>query len=54
LAKCDVWAQFFFESFSFFTRTTAENNFGTFFGETSDDSFADSSGAACNDGNLIF
>ena len=31
---------------SFFMRTTAENDFSTFFDETSDDSFSNSSGTA--------
>jgi hypothetical protein len=35
-------------------RTTAEDYFGTFFDEASDDAFSDSSGAAGNDRNLIF
>jgi hypothetical protein len=39
---------------SLFMRATTENHFGTFFGETSDDSFADSSGAAGNDSNFSF
>jgi hypothetical protein len=53
LVKRYVWAQFFFESLTFFARTTAKNHFGTFFDETSDDAFSDSSGAAGHDGNLL-
>jgi hypothetical protein len=52
--KRHIWVQFFFEGFPFFARTTTENDFGTFFDETSDDAFSDSSGTAGHNGNLIF
>jgi hypothetical protein len=51
--KCDPLAEFFFEGLTFLSQEIAKNYFGTFFDETSDDSFADSSGTAGNDGNLI-
>jgi len=52
--KRHIWTKFFFESFPFFMRATTENHFGTFFNETSDDAFSDSSSTACHHGDLIF
>jgi hypothetical protein len=52
--KRDVRAQFYFESFPFFARTTTKNHFGAFFDETSDDPFSYPSGTAGNDDNLVF
>jgi hypothetical protein len=51
--KRDVRAQFYFESFPFFARTTTKNHFGAFFDETSDDPFSYPSGTSGNDGNLV-
>jgi hypothetical protein len=52
--ECDPLAEFFFKGLTFFGQEIAENHFGTFFDETSDDALADASGTACNDSNLIF
>jgi hypothetical protein len=41
------------EGLTFLGQEIAKTNSGTFFDETSDDSFSGSSGAAGNDSNLI-
>jgi hypothetical protein len=43
-----------FEGLSLVVQEIAKNYFGTFFDETSDDTFSYASGTTSNDGNLVF
>jgi hypothetical protein len=51
--KRHVFAEFLFESFSFFVQEITKDNSSAFLNETPDNACSDSSGAAGNDSNLI-
>jgi hypothetical protein len=51
--KRHVFAEFLFESFSFFVQEITKDNSSAFLNETPDNACSDSSGAAGNDSNLV-